>query len=487
MADIPNRLEQNKESAQKQDAANLSAHAFRKEEAANWKVAFASSKSSGDTGDSLSFHPINDMFGKSADGSTQSFASKSSENSIRAGISDSATNSEQSNYISNPANRSDPAISKLFKDDDSKVIAIGDQHKTLDIKQNTIDNMKEYAKVGVKAIGLELLPKNVQPILDRYAKIKNDSTVSTEDKKAARDAVEHQFLLSQENSKKPEEGRAEGRPALDKLTGIVDAAIDAGIHPLAIEPNISRPFASDGGYDLMQKGMQNLSPNSQEAFQNYTNSDTSDKKRDWAENTMRADLIKQHMDTEEIDDFFKTVGEARNADMDFTGMKIGQDFSVKTWVQRLHDVRNRTWAAEVSNDFKEMKDLKDDPKARVLLFAGAPHFQYEERSGTKVTSANERLKELGIKSTVLQFAGGDYASKIKDEREGLATVYGSPLPDSEQTDAIRYTEAAEAANVAGENFALRINPSGPREADWVIHLKETSSRQESGPAEPFRN
>ncbi len=393
-------------------------------------------------------------------------------------ISDSATPKERTEYLTNPENRLSGDVRSLW-DGNNRVLAIGDQHQTLGIKQHTIDNMRAYREAGAEAIGMEFLPLRSQPDLDRYAQLRRDSSTPPEELARARQTIDNLFHTALESPGDKPEDRERYEPALARTTGIVDAAIDAGIRPIAIEPNVSRPFADDAGYTFMHAGMRNLSAASQSAFETYVNPASSKEQLGTARQALEQDLQKWPEST----NFFKALDEARAAGLDFSGMKVprGAEEQDSLWNERLHDVRNRTWAEQSA------KFLSANPDARMLLFAGAQHFQYEQRESPSILSANERLKDLGMGTTVLQFAGGDFAqpqhfngeldalSGFYAQQHGLARgqdgKYPSP-PDSAQTAALRYTVPAQEAGVSRQEFAIRLAPQGPREADYVIHLPQ---------------
>jgi hypothetical protein len=393
-------------------------------------------------------------------------------------ISDAATPGERRDFIADPNNRLSPDVRSLWNSSD-RVLAIGDQHLTLDIKQHTIRNMQAYAEAGARAIGMEFFPQRSQPDLDRYTQLRCDSTTAPEDLVSARQTVENLIRQAQESPDDTPEMKERAEPAINRLMSIVDAAIDSGIHPVGIEPNISRPFATDAGYSLLHEGMQNLPAGSQSAFETYTSPVSSREERSAARKTMEQDL----QNWTQSRNFFGALDEARAAGFDFSGMKVpaGAEEQDSLWNSRLHDLRNRTWAEQTA------KYLNDNPGARMLLFAGAQHFQYGHRDGRSMSSTNERLKELGIGTTVLQFAGGDFAQPqhFNAELASISEFWAKqnniapgtdgkypPAPDWMQTAALRYTVPAQLAGVSRKEFAIRIAPEGPREADYVIHLPQ---------------
>lgn len=134
------------------------------------------------------------------------------------------------------------------------------------------------------------------------------------------------------------------------------------------------------------------------------------------------------------------------------------------------------------------KFLTDNPNSRMLLFAGSQHFRYERLGGPDIASANEQIKYKGFDTTVLQFTGGDFAQPdhFNGELNALSEFYAKENgleknpdgnypepPDNYRSAALRYTRVAQEAGVADQQFAFRIKPSGPREADYIIHLTRT--------------
>ncbi len=401
-------------------------------------------------------------------------------------IPDNANACQRRDFLAHPDNRKDVDIKSMW-DKKDRVLAIGDQHLTTDIKNFTAANMKAFKAAGADAIGMELFRKEDQGVLDKYRETKLDPTKSEAERKAARAVVENLLRQSQEGPK-PDPNiseqdrlkhRQDAQPAIDATMNIIDKAIEAGIKPIAIEPNVANPFASNGGYDLMQGGISKLPPEAQTAFQKFTNRDSTPRERADA----RKELERQLPGDDHAADFLNTVDKARSEGFDFSGLKVNDQSPAgeKLWNQRLHDFRNQTWANETE------KFLKENPNSRMLLFAGSQHFRYERLGGPDIDSANEQIKDRGFGTTVLQFTGGDFAqpkhfdgeynalSEFYARENGLARnpdgSYPAP-PDNYQSASLRYTRVAQEAKVSGQEFAFRITPTGPREADYVIHLKQ---------------
>jgi hypothetical protein len=387
------------------------------------------------------------------------------------GISDNATEDQRTDFMADRHNRLAFNLDTIWSKD-NRVLAIGDQHLTSGIKQHTIANMEAYAKAGATAIGLESLPKGSQPLVDAYEKLRRENPAAAKDSNE-RKAVEQLFRDHQAG---PEDQESEqGEKAIAENMALLDAAIDAGLHPIAIEPNISNAFASNRGFELMHRGMEKLpeSKVTQEAFETYTNPRSSDEQRADARQTLQNDL----KDWSDSDKFFDAMDEARNAGFDFSGIKIppGPEGEDKQWHERLHDLRNRTWTEQTA-DY-----LHNNPEARMLLFAGSQHFQYGQRDAMQIPSANERLQEKGIGTTVLQFAGGEFGDQKTfdsemtnaiDHYRNLNKSSGATVPETALSAALRYTRPAQSANVSDQEFTLRIARDNQREADYIVHLPQ---------------
>lgn len=408
------------------------------------------------------------------------------QNSPGGELPDNADACQRRDFLANPQNRQSVEIKSLW-DKNNRVLAIGDQHLTTDIKQFTAENMRAFKEAGADAIGLELFRKEDQHVLDTYRNTRLDANSTEEERRSARAAVESLLRQSQEGpvldpNVSPDDltkMRQAAQPAVDATMQMIDSAIDAGIKPIAIEPNIANPFASTGGYDLMQNGMRKLPADAQNAFQAFTSPNSTPQERADA----RKELERQMPGYERSADFLNTVDKARSEGFDFSGLKVNDESpaSQKAWNARLHDFRNKTWSDETA------KFLNENPNSRMLLFAGTQHFRFERMGGPDISSANERVKEKGFGTTVLQFTGGDFAqSKHFDgEMTALSEFYarenGLPPnpdgsypapPDNYRSTALRYTRVAQEARVAEQQFAFRIKPTGPREADYIVHLKQ---------------
>lgn len=148
---------------------------------------------------------------------------------------------------------------------------------------------------------------------------------------------------------------------------MIDAAIETGIRPIAIEPEVGKAFSATGGYELIKSGIEKLkSEQAQNAFADYTKEDGSPDSHERA----RMMLAENGLTPE----WFQTVDQALQGGMKFDGLaSLAQNNRAEFEAQfndRLHDMRNATWANVVE------RTLGDDPNSRMLLFAGREHFQY---------------------------------------------------------------------------------------------------------------
>lgn len=409
-----------------------------------------------------------------------SFSSASAE------LPDNATADERRAFMANADNRLPTDIKSMW-DKNNRVLAIGDQHMSTDIKQYTVDNMKAFRDAGATEIGMELFQTKDQGVLDRYREIKLDPSRGHEltEAKAAVEALLRQSQESRYDNLSPEERAKEAlaaKPAVDKTMEIIDAAIENGIRPLAIEPSIPSAFGANDGYELLQEGMQKLPKEARQDFDAFTNPQAAEKERASA----RALLEKHLGGYEGASRFLDMLQAARDAKFDFSRLKLNDTSGAgdRDFRDAIHDFRNRYWADTVG------QHLQENPNARMVMFAGTQHFNYNMREALGIPSANEQLKIKGFGTTVLQFAGGDFGNPevFDSEMNNIAQVRARhaggvpdstgqipnapPPPDSSMSAALRYTRPAQEAGVADRQFALRLKPTSEREADYIIHLKQ---------------
>lgn len=394
-------------------------------------------------------------------------------------LPDNATADERRAFMANADNRL-PADIKSMWDKNKRVLAIGDQHLTTDIKQYSIDNMKAFRCAGATEIGMELFQTKDQGVLDRYRDIRLDPGRAHElnDARAAVEALLRQSQESRYVKPSGEQGEPP-QPGLDpdaavgKTMEIIDAAIDNGIRPLAIEPSIPNAFGEKDGYDLLQEGMQNLPVDARGNFDNFTNPRATEQERAAA----RAQLEKHLAGYERASQFLDMLGTARDARFDFTGLKLSDKSGAgdRDFTNAIHNFRNLYWADTAG------RHLHENPSSRLIMFAGTQHFNYNMREALGTPSANERLAERGFSTTVLQFAGGDFAKnhvfdfEMNNVRQARARQGAAPdatPPDAAMSAALRYTRPAQDAGVADREFALRLKSTSQREGDYVVHLRQ---------------
>jgi len=106
--------------------------------------------------------------------------------------------------------------------------------------------------------------------------------------------------------------------------------------------------------------------------------------------------------------------------------------------------RNTNWA-------RIAEAILKDKKARILFYCGQSHSGYNKVDD----SANEILKKIGIKSKVVEFAGGEIAS------------------DDPYFFVDKIAKAAQNLKIDQKKFGLRINSNDDvRGMDYVIHLPQ---------------
>ncbi len=390
-------------------------------------------------------------------------------------LPENATERQRRDFIANEENRLHVDIQSMW-DRNNRVLVIGDQHTSVDIKQFAADNMRAFREAGATAIGIELFQTRDQHVLDQYREIRLDPSRAAELPEARR-AVEALLRQSQEPRNLTEEQSnqladdAGARDSLNATMRIIDAAIDNGIRPMAIEPPISNAFGQNEGYELIAEGMRTLPREARESFDTFTNPNASEQERAAA----RAQLAGYLGNYGRTDDFLDTIAAARDAHFDFSGLRLNDTSpeGYRNHVDALHDFRNRYWAESVG------RHLRENPDARMVVFAGSQHFNYNQRERLGARAANERLADSGIGSTVLQFAGAEYGrddahNAEMREVQNLRAQRGETgdVPDAAMSAAIRYTRPARDAGVADREFALRLQRTREREADFVIHLRQ---------------
>lgn len=106
--------------------------------------------------------------------------------------------------------------------------------------------------------------------------------------------------------------------------------------------------------------------------------------------------------------------------------------------------RNANWARIAESILK-------DKKARILFYNGQSHSGYNKVHD----SANEILESMGIKSSVVEFAGGEVAS------------------DDTYFFVDKVARAAQSLKIGGEKFGFRIKSDDDvRRMDYVVHLPQ---------------
>lgn len=111
--------------------------------------------------------------------------------------------------------------------------------------------------------------------------------------------------------------------------------------------------------------------------------------------------------------------------------------------------RNANWARIAESVLK-------DKKTKILFYCGQSHSGYNKVDD----SANEILEKMGIKSRVIEFAGG--------EKTGQDAFF---FVD-------KVAKAAKNIRVENEKFGLQIKSDDVREMDYVIHLPQIENNQE---------
>lgn len=113
--------------------------------------------------------------------------------------------------------------------------------------------------------------------------------------------------------------------------------------------------------------------------------------------------------------------------------------------------RNANWARIAT------QILSEDKEAKILFYCGQSHSGYNEVDD----SANEILKGMGIKSKVIEFAGGEKANN---------DVHFF-------TDKV--ARAAQSINLDREKFGLHIDSGDDvRGSDYIIHLPQIETKNE---------
>ncbi len=399
-------------------------------------------------------------------------------------LSDSASPEKRRDWLQNSAHRQDINLKEIWSPD-SKVLAIGDMHEMLSIKKWTADHFKELAGEVHKAtaFAMEFLPKDSQKMLDDYAQIRRSGPA--DQIPAAREKIAEMIASHQRGpNEKTDPGKEE---ALQSQISMVDAAIDAGLKPLGIEPNVPGMWVEGTGFDLMSSGISKLPQDAQASFDGFTKPGKTQGEYDESRQVLM-NALQGSMSPEESSRWMSLVESARDGGMNFAGLKVGSsDMANENLIgEHQQDWRNRIWASAVAEHL--------DGGGRVVMFAGAAHFKHGKLDTPlgNLNSVNENFSKLGHSSTVVQFAGGDYVSSGSQasDRRNLYSQYWEThkqfgvkqsetgecpeIPDRAKFDSMRWTDAAKSAGIQGRDFAVKVTPRGARQTDWLIHLKQVS-------------
>lgn len=394
-------------------------------------------------------------------------------------IRETAGPQERRDFLSKPENIGSADVASLWNPD-SRVLQIGDNHHKFDsVKDWTAANMAAFKQQGAAAFGMEFLPQGMQKDLDDYAKLRKTGT--PQEIQAAR-APLYERMAAEQREPWEAAGNPEAEDVLRKQFALVDKAIDNGLRPLAIEPEIGGMVGSD----KMHSGLSALPQTAQGAFDKFVSPIGNATERATARGELEKSLPTD-WSAEKKQDWLKTIEKARSAGLGFSQLKLPRPAEGEVdsdWDSRVQNLRNDAWSKVAANY------LNDQPDAKLVMFAGASHFKYgpsETPLGT-LPSITERLGDAGVKSTVLQFAGGDYKPETGPEETARRIVYWTnhpkdgidtsqrPVPDTPESAhfaATKWTQTiATDSRLRNKSFALKIASDEPAQGDYVVHLSQ---------------
>jgi hypothetical protein len=276
-----------------------------------------------------------------------------------------------SNSVTNPSDAapvSQAQFETAFRH--SRVIGVPDDHVSIDNKIGFARSMDNLRAAGGTAVGFELLAQGMQPTLDRYAQALREQATSGADPQRdlfirdTRNQLEQAFMHVFENGAPNNNARA--------MADCVDAAIRAGLRPIALEPNLDNAYQENGGYNALRSAIRKL-PETQATdadIMRYLNPESSPADRAAA----RANLTNSLAATGwqgSVESAFQTLDRMRdsNPPVDF------QNFSAA--LHSAHGDENSPMLRNVIQDFRNQnfKQIIDGLGAdqKIVVFAGLGH------------------------------------------------------------------------------------------------------------------
>ena len=318
---------------------------------------------------------------------------------------------------------------------------------------------------GLTHVAFELLPTDMQPLLERYHELRKDHSGDPSTIQMLRnELIEHFCGVWGTDDQEEQEGL---RKMAQKLTDMVDTMVANSIHVLAIEPPIPRPFVEGHGYSFMHSGLEALPATSQRAFDQYWTRNSSDTELSCSRNELRSCLVSgANWNEEDANRFLAILDGARLAEpqIDLKGLTLPRpedrpgNFD-QCWGDLTDLWRDQTWMSAI-------EDVLRISSTQVLVFAGGGHFGFAippwPETKTSTRTFNEIIQDKGHDVTVVGFAGGDYPRKMMAEVEA---EFGCP-----REQGMILTDAACEAGVGDQSFAILMQNEGSRRSDWVVHL-----------------
>lgn len=368
-------------------------------------------------------------------------------------LSPTATIEEISEYLRSPDHRVGIDYREIWPSD-ARAICFADFHIPHAYKDEYIRALPQLKKLGLTHTAFELLSVDMQPMLDAYFAV------------GARSATTQALLLEHFNKVwgGTAEDEAEGLLRMaKKLTRMVDATIGQEVKVVAMEPPVPHPFKEGDGYFFIHSGLETFTASLQDAFDSF-----------WDVNAVTSECtgkIHAHLTdavgwSEERASRFIAYLErmrASNPQPELRGLSLPRQRESYAdalfdpqWGEIVDVYRDNHWVRAIEGTLS-------DHGARVLAFAGSGHFGYElERP-----NLNEHLAKKGHKVIVVGFTGGDLWEDQDLEHQLRFPTEATPELFRMH---LRVMAATAKCNLSNTTFALSIEPHGPRDSDWIIHI-----------------
>ncbi len=361
-------------------------------------------------------------------------------------------------FLSDPTNHQAVDYARIANESGSGPILIGDSHRSVATKRDFIASLPDLKRAGVQEIDLELLPAAMQKQLDYYTQLVKNSLSSPESISAEHKKLVDHFRRVWDGG--PDEKTVQ-RTA-ERLAGIVEGIIKAGLRPVGIEPPVEGFFHTGDGVDFFHHGLERLTKADQATFNKFWDDNASAEEKSQSNKDMQTALRRSGWSAEKTEKFGRILDQmkAGNPPLNLSGLKLpmqkrdNKNDNNKRFEDTLLAWRNDNWVPIIEGQIHSNK--------KVAVFAGGGHFGNAEEDET----ISGLLEKRGINSITVMKTGGDL-EKVMRERKAEAIAHRfdfEPMPPE------LHSSAATEAGVSGKRFAYRLDPHKRRQADYVIHL-----------------